>query len=45
MLAVVHPLRLVGGGPHVGPAVTAGFDYLISSFDRLSDDTPGEPDG
>jgi hypothetical protein len=43
MLAVFHPLRLVGVGLMlVGPA-TAAFGYLIPWFDRLSDDPPGQP--
>ncbi len=44
VLAVVHPLRLVGVGLMVAGPVTAGFGYLIPWFDRLSDDdVPGEP--
>jgi hypothetical protein len=43
MLAVSHPLRLVGVGLMlVGPG-TAGFGYLIPWFERLSDDRPGQP--
>ncbi len=38
LLAVAHPFRLVGAGLMlVGPA-TAGFGYLIPTFDRLSED-------
>ena len=37
LLAVTHPFRLVGAGLMlVGPA-TAGFGYLIPTFDRLSE--------
>jgi hypothetical protein len=45
LLAVVHPLRLVGVGLMLAGPLTAGFGYLIPWFDRLSDDAPGEPGG
>ncbi len=46
LLAVTHPLRLVGAGLMlVGPAA-AGFGYLIPTLDRLSGEDPtgdGQP--
>jgi hypothetical protein len=37
LLAVAHPLRLVGVALMLAGPVTAGFGYLIPTFDRLSD--------
>jgi hypothetical protein len=44
LLAVAHPLRLLGVGLMLAGPVTAGFGYLIPTFDRLSEDsaTDGE---
>jgi len=42
LLAVVHPLRLVGVALMlVGPLVAA-FGYLVPTFDRLTEEPPGE---